>query len=192
MTNGVNTASYSYTANSPLVSQLDFKQSGSARMTTTKSFDFLNRLQNISSTPSASGEAAIAFDYSYNDANQRTRVNMADGSFWLYEYDKLGQVVSGKRYWSDWTPVAGQQYEYAFDDIGNRSSTKSGGDSAGAGLRSASYTANALNQYSSRDVPAYLNVLGIAKWRCCMPFTPRWAALCWSTAARWSVLRATR
>ena len=26
----------------------------------------------------------------------------------------------GKRYWNDWTPVAGQQFEYGFDDIGNR------------------------------------------------------------------------
>jgi RHS repeat-associated protein len=131
-------------------------------MTTTKSYDYLNRLRNITSTPAASGESAAAFDYAYNDANQRTRVNMADGSFWIYEYDKLGQVTSGKRYWNDWTPVAGQQYEYAFDDIGNRSATKAGGDQAGAALRAASYTANALNQYTSRDVPAYLNVLGIA------------------------------
>jgi RHS repeat-associated protein len=131
-------------------------------MTTARTYDFLNRLQNISSTPSASGESALAYNYAYNDANQRVRVNLADGSFWIYEYDKLGQVISGKRYWSDWTPVAGQQYEYAFDDIGNRSSTKSGGDQVGAALRAASYTANALNQYTSRDVPAYLNVLGIA------------------------------
>ena len=29
-------------------------------------------------------------------------------------------------------------------------------------MERASYTANSLNQYSSRDVPAYLNVLGIA------------------------------
>ena len=131
-------------------------------MTTASTYDFLNRLQNITSTPSASGESAVAFNYAYNDANQRVRVNMADGSFWIYDYDKLGQVVSGKRYWSDWTPVAGQQYEYAFDDIGNRGSTKSGGDSGGAALRAAAYSANSLNQYTSRDVPAYLNVLGIA------------------------------
>ena len=29
-------------------------------------------------------------------------------------------------------------------------------------MERASYTANSLNQYSSRDVPAYLNLLGIA------------------------------
>jgi hypothetical protein len=43
-----------------------------------------------------------------------------------YSYDALGQVTSGKKYWSDGTPVAGQQFEYEFDDIGNRTSTESG------------------------------------------------------------------
>ena len=90
------------------------------------------------------------------------RYNLADGSFWVYEYDSLGQVKSGKRHWSDWTPVAGQQFEYGFDDIGNRTSTKAGGDSSGGNLRSASYTANNLNQITQRDVPAYLNVIGAA------------------------------
>lgn len=89
-------------------------------------------------------------------------VALADGSFWLYEYDKLGQVKSGKKYWSDWTPVAGQQFEYGFDDIGNRTGTKAGGDENGANLRPATYTANKLNQYSSRTVPGYVDVTGVA------------------------------
>jgi hypothetical protein len=41
-------------------------------------------------------------------------------SRWVYTYDNLGQVVSGKKHWRDGTPIAGQQFEYAFDDIGNR------------------------------------------------------------------------
>src|SRR5262249_206666 len=79
-----------------------------------------------------------------------------------YGNNYLGQVTSGKRYWSDNSAVAGQQFEYSFDDIGNRRSTASGGDNAGANLRSASYTANNLNQYVTRDVPGYINVLGSA------------------------------
>jgi hypothetical protein len=77
-------------------------------------------------------------------------------------YDALGQVTSGKHYWKDGTPVAGQQYEYEFDAIGNRTSTKAGGDSAGGSLRLANYTANQLNQYSTREVPGYADVLGLA------------------------------
>ncbi len=65
-------------------------------MTTTKQYDYLNRLTSIASAPSAA--SAVSYGYSYKDANQRTRVNLADGSFWDYEYDALGQVKSGKRY----------------------------------------------------------------------------------------------
>mgnify|MGYP007112009425 CR=1 FL=1 len=59
------------------------------------------------------------------------------------------------RYWSDGTPVAGQQFDYAFDDIGNRQTTM-------RDLRQASYSVNSLNQYTSRDVPGFVNVLGTA------------------------------
>src|SRR6266567_4113756 len=98
----------------------------------------------------------------YNDANQRKTLTLNNGCYWIYQYDALGQVTSGKKYWADGTPVPGQQFEYGFDDIGNRSSTKAGGDSSGYNLRSARYTVNNLNQYSSRTVPATFDVIGIA------------------------------
>ncbi len=59
---------------------------------------------------------------------QRIRTTHADGSYWIYQYDSLGQVISGKRYWADGTPVAGQQFEYGFDDIGNRRTAAHGGN----------------------------------------------------------------
>src|SRR5688572_31758896 len=117
-------------------------------MTTRKQYDKLNRLQQISFTTNSSTPPGGSYTYAYNNADQRTRVTLVDASYWIYEYDKLGQVTSGKRYWEDGTPVAGQQFEYAFDDIGNRNSTKAGGDPNGANLRSATYSPNRLNQYS--------------------------------------------
>ena len=131
-------------------------------MSTTKAYDYLNRLLEISSQPSAAGERALAHGYAHNDANQRAKVVHSDGTYWLYEYDELGQLIRGKRYWSDGTPVAGQQHEYGFDDIGNRISTRAGGDESGAGLRQATYTVNSLNQYSGRTVPGAVDVMGIA------------------------------
>jgi RHS repeat-associated protein len=95
-------------------------------------------------------------------ASQRVRTTLADGSFWIYEYDSLGQVRSGKRFWSDGTPMAGQQFEYAHDDIGNRTSAKKGGDQNGANLRTGTYSVNNLNQYTSRTNPGFLEVLGLA------------------------------
>jgi len=163
VSDGTHSATYTYIANSPLVDNIVFKQSTTTRMTTRKQYDKLNRLQQISFTTNSSTAPGGSYTYAYNNANQRTRVTLVDGSYWIYEYDKLGQVTSGKRYWSDGTPVAGQQFEYAFDDIGNRNSTKVGGDANGANLRSATYTANRLNQYSSRTVPGAVDVLGAAK-----------------------------
>jgi RHS repeat-associated protein len=122
-------------------------------MTTTKSYDNLNRLTSIAS--SAGVSPVSSHSYIYNDANQRTRVDLADGGYWIYQYDPLGQVTSGKKYWSDGTPVAGQQFEYGFDTIGNRTNTVTNGRNAG-------YLPNNLNQYTQRTVPGYLDVLGTA------------------------------
>jgi RHS repeat-associated protein len=56
----------------------------------------------------------------------------------------------------------GMQFEYGFDDIGNRHATAAGGNASGTGLRPASYAANLLNQYTSRTVPGGFDVLGAA------------------------------
>jgi RHS repeat-associated protein len=137
-----------------------FTNNTTLRMTTTKSYDYLNRLTAVSSA--AGGSNVAVFNYANNTANQRTAITNVDSSRWVYQYDSLGQVVSGRKYWSDGTPVAGQQFEYTFDDIGNRKSTASGGDALGLNLRSANYSANDLNQYSSREVPGFVNVIGTA------------------------------
>jgi YD repeat-containing protein len=105
VSDGTNSAAYSYLANSSLVSNIVFKQSGTTRMTTTKQFDLLNRLTS-SGTTNASGVTISSSAYAYNSANQRTSMTNSDGSYWVYGYDSLGQVTSGSKYWSDGTPVA--------------------------------------------------------------------------------------
>ncbi len=160
VSDGTNSATYAYLADSPLVDTITFKQNLTTRMTTTKTYDNLNRLTVIESLTNSS--PVSSFKYVYNVANQRTSVTNVDYTYWVYKYDSLGQVISGKKYWSDGSPVAGQQFEYDFDDIGNRESTKSGGDNNGYNLRSATYAANNLNQYTSRTVPGYATVLGEA------------------------------
>jgi hypothetical protein len=154
VTNGSATVAYSYLANSPLVSQITFKQSGTTQMTTTKQYDYLNRLSSISSTSNS-------FAYQYTPANQRNLARLVDGSYWRYGYDALGQVISGSKFWSDGTPVAGQQFYYTFDTIGNRTQTEAGGDQNGANLRVANYTNNSLNQNTSRDMPGDVDVMGL-------------------------------
>ncbi len=153
-----NSAAYSYLANSPLLGQITFKQSGTTRMTTSKTYDYLNRLTQISSAASNT----VTFNYNYNSANQRVRNALADGSYWVYQYDSLGQVISANKYWSDMTPVAGQQFDYTFDTIGNRTQTQTGGDQNGMNLRIANFHANDLNQLTNRDVPAYVDIKGVS------------------------------
>ena len=96
-------------ANSPLVGQITFQHNGQTVMTTTKQYDYLNRLTGISSANSQL-PSPISYAYAYNSANQRTAATNADNSYWVYQYDSLGQVISGKKYWTDGTPVAGQQF----------------------------------------------------------------------------------
>ena len=138
VSDGVNNAAYTYLANSSLVGQIVFNSNTVTRMTTAKQYDYLNRLTSISSTPSNS------YGYLYNAANQRTMTRLADSSYWNYNYDSLGQVISGNKHWVDETPVAGQQFNYTFDNIGNRLQTQIGGDQNGANLRLANYTNNNL------------------------------------------------
>ena len=147
-------AAYSHLANSPLAGQIAFAQSGATRMTTSKQYDYLNRLSSVSSPSNA-------FAYSYNAANQRTQAALMDGSSWRYQYDALGQVTNGSKDWGDGTRVAGQQFNYIFDTIGNRTQTQAGGDQSGANLRAAHYTNNALNQITSRDAPGAVDIMGL-------------------------------
>jgi len=131
-------------------------------MTTIKQYDYLNRLNSISSQPSGTDVPPVSFHYAYNLANQRTQDKLADGSYWVYQYDALGQVISGTKYFCDGTLVPGQQFGYSFDTIGNRTQTQAGGDQNGGSLRLANYSVNNLNQITNRDYPGTNDVIGVA------------------------------
>src|SRR5436190_22021742 len=114
-----------------------------------QAMDDLNRLTNL--VWKVGSTTIASFGYQYNSANQRTRLTLVDGSYWVFGYDFLGQLNSTKHYWSDNSPVAGQQFEFGFDDIGNRTVTRVGGDQYnGSYLRSANYANNSLNQITRR------------------------------------------
>jgi RHS repeat-associated protein len=159
VSDGVYSASYRYLANSPHADQITFQQGSTVTLTTTKTFDNLDRLSSISSLGSF---VVSSHAYHYNSASQRDSVTLRDGSYWNYAYDSLGQVISAKRYWVGGAPVAGQQFEYTFDEIGNRTSIRTGGDTSGGSLRNSNYTPNTLNQYTARTQPGALDVIGSA------------------------------
>jgi YD repeat-containing protein len=144
----------------PLLEKIDFRQSSTVRMTITRNHENLNRLGWISFWSSDGAVSSSA--YLYNNANQRTRLTNEEGAYWVYAYDNLGQVLSGKKYWAGGAIVPGQQFECVHDDIGNWTTARTGGDANGANLRTATYTPNRLNQYSSRTNPGYAQVTGIS------------------------------
>jgi YD repeat-containing protein len=94
---------HNYLANSPLLSQIVFKQNVKTRMAITESYDYLNRLTQISSAPTKGGVLPLNSNYSYNAANQRTKNILADGRYWIYSYDLLGQVINAVKHFSDGT-----------------------------------------------------------------------------------------
>jgi hypothetical protein len=99
-----------------------------------------------------------SIEYIYDMANRRTQMNLPDGTKWLYGYDRLSQVVSGERVNATTNaPVSGGSFRYAYDGIGNRTSSQ---DGSTADLRS--YSANSLNQYVSIFSPGVIPIRGRA------------------------------
>jgi RHS repeat-associated protein len=155
VTSGGVTATYSYYPNTGLLNATTFTGNSSIART----YDGFGRLQSITTTPA--GDAAQSYAYAYNNLNQRTQVTREDGSYWSYVYNDRGELVSGKKYFSDNSIVWGAQTEYSFDNIGNRKHARSGGNQLGS-LRQSDYVINSLNQYSQRGVPGMVDVTGTA------------------------------
>jgi hypothetical protein len=123
-------------------------------------WDTAGRLRSI--VNSAGTVPLTAHAYTYDALNRRPQAAREDGSLWKYGYNDRDEVTSGKHFWSDWSPVSGQQFTYAYDNIGNRSSAASGGDTGGANLRTSTYGANGLNQYTNVTTAGYEDILGVA------------------------------
>ena len=143
------------------------RMGGQGTVTVTRAYeahrDLLTQVNN------AVGGVTVS-EYNYvNDALGR-RTSMAntgtafgDGmqAFNRHEYDSRSQVTLWKRYFgsdpaSTNNPVGLQSVDYAFDNIGNRTSA------TGAGTLSETYSVTALNQYSQRTVPGFIDTLGTA------------------------------
>ena len=137
--------------------------SGNPILTTTRTWDYGMRLHSIANT--VDGPPVTAHSYQYDALNRRTQATLEDGSFWQYGYDDRDELTSANRNWPSsltTTPVAGQQFSYNYDNIGNRNWAKFGGDTNGNNLQTISYTANSLNQYTGITTPGSLEIIGAA------------------------------
>ncbi len=153
VTQGNDTGTYVYHPNSNLVNTLTLKRGTATVLTTSKTFDALDRLDVLSHSPAAG--SAGSFDYDYNAAGLRDRITLADSSHWDIGYNDRGEVTGGVRKTSTETVFPGQSFGYEFDAIGNRLTATTNGHVS-------IYAPNDLNQYTSRTVPGYLDILGEA------------------------------
>ncbi|MCH8514510.1 MAG: hypothetical protein LAT83_23045, partial [Kiritimatiellae bacterium] len=141
------THTYAYQDNRNLIESLD--QGGVQGVTW--SHDDLNRLTQIASTVDST--VISSHEYEYNDANQRNRADLADGTYWEYSYDPLGQVTGGVKKDTSDNPIPGYSFGYTYDDIGNRKTSVENG-------RTTDYTRNLLNQYEGITPPAFAHLRG--------------------------------
>ncbi len=152
VSSGPDAAAYDYLPNSSLIGSLTRQRAGGPAIAAAHVLDALGGLQEISTSVGAAPPVSSRV-YTHNARNQRAAAQTEDGGQWLFDYDDAGQVISGQREWSGSVPAAGYQFGYGYDGIGNRTETEVNG-------RQAAYAANALNQYTQRDVPGALDVRG--------------------------------
>ena len=159
VTNSGYAAEYIYQAGSSLVAQTigwDLNAAGgpAARLITEPVRDALDRLTSL---PHRLGSSALAASYApaYNLAGQRTSVTNADGSRWDYSYDALGQVTADHRRQAGGALYLGQQFDYGFDDIGNRRYAALNGQPQQLGM-------NLMNQLTQRTLPGVAVAAGRA------------------------------
>jgi len=75
----------SWFTNQALVGQILVSSDGMRRMSTTRQFDALSPLTRIAPV-GGTGSTLSSFAYAWNALDQRTRMALAAGSYWVYEY----------------------------------------------------------------------------------------------------------
>ena len=93
----------------------------------------------------SSGVDGIMIQYGYSDRSELT------SAISYLDANSGGSFVVGS---ADDTEVFGRSFQYSYDNQGNRAST----DGTTVNDRDSDYTSNALNQYSSRDIPGYIDI----------------------------------
>ena len=148
VSDGARTATYSRVSGSSLLANTIVNNGTADILTVNRTYDTLDRLTSITSN-------GISYSYTYDNSDKRTRNTLSDGSYWIYEYDDLGQVTKGKKYTASGVEVVGQSFGYDYDDIGNLKTENRNGNVF-------KYTANNVNQYTQRTVPGRVNISGSA------------------------------
>jgi len=158
-------ATYSYMPNSDLLAGLS-----NGPIQITRSYEDNRNL--ITQVRNTSGSTLISqYDYINDAVGRRTSVGMTGDAFSdlgishnKYAYNARSELEQAKRYAgtnlaSTANAIDGQAYLYGYDLIGNRTETYIGDMLNGS---KHTYTANSLNQYTQKTVPAKARIMGAA------------------------------
>jgi RHS repeat-associated protein len=146
------TATYRSTATTGWQEGVTYAVGSSTKLTSTRTPDARGRLEAVSW---ANGANAVlsGHDYTLDEMNRRTAALRQDGSKWTYGYNSRGEVTSAAKEDAAQIPEPGKQYGFAFDGLGNRTSSTVSSVADNEVLRTTGYTANELNQYSEITHP---------------------------------------
>ncbi len=147
VTDASGTYTYGYVADSDLVGTTSFPNG----LTATRAYETQRNLVDYVDN-TVSGTTVSKYDYTNDDIGRRTDVVMTgtaftQNTFNSYGYNDRSEVIAGQKYQgtdiSDkTTPVAAYDYDFDYDNIGNRETY----DVAGV---QTTYTAGQLNQYTA-------------------------------------------
>jgi RHS repeat-associated protein len=162
--------SYSFAGGSNLVSAISETSGWTETNTYESNRNLLTQIKGQYGAP-----VKAQFDYTHDALGRRVTATDSGELFARYNsasitthygYNDRSEVTSAQSYYGLSTtdtssPVIDRGFTYAFDNIGNRTSSAVIGN-GGGDTHTTSYTVNALNQVTARAGPASLDVTGFA------------------------------
>ncbi len=165
-TNPTTTWTYGYAAANTHITTLS-AQTGSSLVTNVRQYDAVGnvaslRWQRGGADATWSGNGIIGWQYGYSSTliHQRTSTlpyappgstpTATDPPGWSYSgYNSRGELTQAQRLLPNGSTAAGQTWNYAYDNIGNRTSMSRASGVSSPASYDTTYQSNALNQYSS-------------------------------------------
>lgn len=127
---------YKWHDNASLVERITFPSGAKQE----KGYDVLGRLKLIEAF-NQSNTKLNSFDHHYNSVGQKDEITLVNGNKLKLAYDEKRQLNTAQKVDSSDVPVAGYDFDFDFDAIGNRSQIIANGVTT-------PYFPNALNQYA--------------------------------------------
>lgn len=115
-------ATYGYRSNTNWEATIAYNDGTSDLFTKRTLRDIGGRIAGVTSRAgSAAGGAILASaGYQLDSKGRRTSLTREDGTKWDFGYNDRDEVTSGDKKLSNGNLLAGRQFEYEYDDMGNR------------------------------------------------------------------------